>query len=139
MMGLTLAELIAPSRLLLTELLPFHTPWIPSQQSGSFQSWSELWIQFDQRAGNAQLGCFSLSLFATTGSIDFDVILSGTLYSFDGKFHLVLQIYLRKIFFVILIIHGDVAIPLAEEYPGYRFFPATQSVFFCFSMMLVLC
>jgi len=135
-MLLTLAELEASSRFLLTKLLPFNTSGIPAKQTGCFESRPEFRIEGNQRTGNAELCSFSLTFFSATCSIDLDVVLTSTFNCFDGKFHLILKINLGKICLVIQVVHGDVSVTLAEEDAGYRFFPTTQSVFFVFPLLI---
>ena len=77
--ALAFAELVAAAGFLLTEFLTFHTTGIAGQQTSGLERRAPLRVQADQRAGNPQLGCFGLAFLATTGCIDLDVELSGTI------------------------------------------------------------
>src|ERR1700754_616908 len=134
---LTFAELVASSRFFTTWFLTFYRSWVAAQKTCGLQRGAELRIYFEQCAGDTQLGCFCLSFHATAGSIDLDIIFITTFDSLEGHFDLVLQIYERKILFIVLIVDRDLAFTPAQEHPGYCFFTATNCIFLLFHYLKI--
>ena len=74
------------------------------------------------------------TIFLTTGSIDLHIVFVHPFYGLQGHLYLVLQVYERKILFIVLVVDHDLAFTPAQEHPGYSLFTATNCIFLLFHL-----
>ena len=129
---LTFAELVAPSGFFAAGFFAFDGSRVAAEEAGRFQGRAEFGIDFEEGAGDAEFGGFSLSFDPAAGGVDLHVVFIGEFDGLQRQFDLVLEIYERKILFVVFIVDDNLTVAFAEEDPGDGFLTATNCVLLLF-------